>query len=71
MEENKASQPTMEEQMLKAMSMSIYGKHLQSRCRAVTPQQRAEMEEAAIQNLMNSYNIDREKALELYKRSKV
>jgi len=70
MEENKAKQPTMQEQMLKAISMSIYGQQLQSRCRVLTPGQRAEMEEAAIQNLMNSFNIDREKAGEIYKRSK-
>jgi hypothetical protein len=70
MEESKAKQTTAEELMLKSISMSIFGKNLQSRCRFITPGQRAEMEEAAIQNFMNSFNIDRDKAIEMYQRTK-
>ena len=69
MEENKAKQPTMEEQLLKAMGMSLYGRPLESRCRVLTPAQRAEINEAAVTNLMQQYSIDREEAIKLMKQT--
>jgi hypothetical protein len=68
MEEKKARQTTMEEQMLKAMSMSLYGRQVQSRCRILSPAQKAELDEAAIAGFMKDYNIDREKAEAMLRR---
>lgn len=70
MEESKPGKTTTEEKMLQAMSMSIFGQHLQSRCRVLTQGQRANLEESAIQDIMKNYQIDREKAEAMYQRSK-
>lgn len=70
MEENKSGKTTTEDKMMQAMSMSIFGQHLQSRCRVLTPGQRADLEESAIQGIMQNYQIDREKAEAMYRRSK-
>lgn len=70
MEESKPGKTTTEEKMLQAMSMSIFGQNLQSRCRVLTPGQRADLEESAIQSFMSNYQIDREKAEAMYRRTK-
>lgn len=60
--EEKKKQLTAEEQMLKAMSMSLYGRPMHSRCGEISQRQKAEMEEALVEGMMRDYKIDREKA---------
>lgn len=60
--EEKKKQITAEEQMLQAISMSLYGRPMQSRCGEISQRQKAEMEEALVEGMMRDFKIDREKA---------
>jgi hypothetical protein len=49
---------SMEEQLLRAMSMSIYGKQIESRCRVLTPEQKARLEAAGMQKMQLKKSMD-------------
>jgi hypothetical protein len=46
---SQVTKSSLEEQMLRAMSLSIYGKHIDSRCRVLSATQRAELQAVAKQ----------------------
>lgn len=60
MKDQQANRISLEEQMLRSMSMSIYGKQVESRCRVLTNEQKAGLEALGMQKLNGLNNAKEE-----------
>jgi hypothetical protein len=68
MDNHRPHKTTPEELMLRNMRISILGRDTQSRCGPISEGQQKQMEEAAIERIMESMGMDREAARAFYRK---